>query len=59
MSEYKGTIYRSVSDFGIENVDAFVKLYPIDVTRCVFLFYLKIEVQYFFKKNKIESFPVY
>ncbi len=44
MSEYKGTIYRSVSDFGIENVDAFVKSYPIDVTRCVFLFYLKIEV---------------
>lgn len=30
MPEYKGTVYRSVSDFGIENVDAFIKSYVSD-----------------------------
>lgn len=30
MPEYKGAAYRSVSDFGIENVDSFIKSHTID-----------------------------
>lgn len=29
MPEYKGIVYRSVSDFGIENVDAFVRSHVV------------------------------
>lgn len=30
MPEYRGTVYRSVSDFGIESVDVFIKSHVVD-----------------------------
>ena len=52
MSEYKGTIYRSVSDFGIENLDAFIKSHALDEAK-VFSSYISTS-----KSVYDESFPI-
>ena len=52
MPEYKGTVYRSVSDFGIENVDAFIKSHAPDEAK-VFSSYISTS-----KSVYDESFPI-
>lgn len=52
MPEYKGTVYRSVSDFGIENLDAFIKSHALDEAK-VFSSYISTS-----KSVYDESFPI-
>ena len=52
MPEYKGVVYRSLSDFGIEDVDAFVKSYKVG-DRKIFTSYLSCSEEVY-----DESFPV-
>lgn len=52
MPEYKGVVYRSLSDFGIEDVDAFVKSYKVG-DRKIFTSYLSCSEEVY-----DESFPI-
>lgn len=52
MPEYQGVVYRSLSDFGIEDVEAFVKSYKVG-DRMIFTSYLSCSEQIYDK-----SFPI-
>lgn len=52
MPEYQGTVHRSVSDFGIEDVDAFIKSYEVGRKK-LFIAYMSASLSVY-----DESFPV-